>query len=121
MFSSSPSSFRVHFDRAGTLWVGTARGGAVRYQNGRFVAVRAIDSPITGVVSFRETPDGVVWINSNGFFATLDRQHLTVARAVRFEKLGFEHLLLEDRDGAQWFRMQKGVRPGFTCTLASIL
>src|SRR5258708_15123827 len=36
----------LHFDRAGTLWVGTEHGGAARYQKGIFVAVSEADGAV---------------------------------------------------------------------------
>jgi signal transduction histidine kinase/ligand-binding sensor domain-containing protein len=98
----------LHFDRTGRLWVGTERGAA-RYENGRFVRLPPAAGVLATVASFAEGHDGVLWVNSNGRFVTLDQERRVSAPTRELTAGGLLGALLEDRDSVRWFVKRDGV------------
>lgn len=98
----------LHFDRSGRLWVGTQRGGAARYEQGRFVRVRDSNGvPFDAVLSFTEDLDGTLWVNSSGYYVRLSHRGPGERSGVPDREL--QHMLLDDGEGARWFRTADGV------------
>ncbi|HKC25069.1 MAG TPA: two-component regulator propeller domain-containing protein, partial [Thermoanaerobaculia bacterium] len=61
------SVFALHEDRAGSLWIGTPGGGAVRYRDGVFRRYGKEDGlPDTYVFAFCEDLAGELWAGTNG-------------------------------------------------------
>jgi signal transduction histidine kinase/ligand-binding sensor domain-containing protein len=57
-------------DRRGTLWMGTADGGVIRYRDGRFSALTTQDGlPSNYIERIDEDEGGVVWIFTEGGLA----------------------------------------------------
>lgn len=95
----------LRFDRAGRMWVGTARRGAARYENGRFTYVRQVNGlPIEKVASFVEDRDGATWINSTGYYVKV-----APGDSANVVSRGADNLLLHDGDDAHWFVVPDGV------------
>jgi ligand-binding sensor domain-containing protein/signal transduction histidine kinase len=98
------------FDHTGDLWIGTERGGAARYRDGRFVTFgRAEGEPFDEVSSLVEDRTGVIWLNSRGRYFTIEHGNVTAARPKPFTDPGYQHMLLQDRDGSRWFLMKDGL------------
>jgi ligand-binding sensor domain-containing protein/signal transduction histidine kinase len=98
----------IHFDRRGQLWAGTERGVA-RFENRRFVGIGPQSGVSAAVVSFTEDRDGVLWINSNGFFATVAPGTSQLNRSPEMARGGLHAMLLQDRDGDRWFARVDGL------------
>ena len=97
----------LHFERTGTLWVGTSYGGAARYDGTRFTTIQELNGvPFSLVHSFVEDRGGTVWVNTR-------RAFLPAVAPVRPFRLppevsgpSFDLFLLEDREGGRWFRLE---------------
>ena len=106
----------LHVDRAGALWVGAQEGGVVRLTGGRVEHFADADGiPLDNVVSFAESPDGTLWINAASRVATLEEGRPSLRRWRESPLDGIETFALEDRAGARWFSLARGmarVTPG---------
>ena len=100
----------LHFDRGGTLWVGTLYGGAARYEGTRFTAIRELNGVRFNVVhSLVEDHDGTVWVNTLGAFLPAASPGQAFERRSEINSRSFDHFLLEDRGGGRWYRLSQGV------------
>lgn len=93
--------------RAGTLWVGTARGGIARLSGDRFDSVITSGPPLGRVQMLGEEHDGTVWANIGDHLYAVAGMPLRV-RPLPAPVAGAIHLLLEDRAGQRWYSTRTG-------------
>lgn len=100
----------LHFDRTGTLWVGTVDRGAARYEGARFTPIHEVNGArFTVVHSFVEDRAGIVWINTLSAFLPTVPPTNAFERPREISSRSFDHFLLQDRGGSRWYRMSQGM------------
>ncbi len=100
----------LHFDRDGTLWVGTLYGGAARYDRGHFTAIRELNGDHFDFVhSLVEDGDGYVWINTLNRFLPTAARGRTLKQPRDSSGRSPDLFLLDDRSGNRWYRLPEGM------------
>ncbi len=104
---------RIHTmyeDRAGTLWIGTFSGGAIRERNGAFTRLTMKDGLASDdAVAIRETRDGSIWIGGDGALTRIRGSQFTRFAAKDGLPQGAINAIAEDAQGTLWIGSEKGL------------
>ncbi len=104
---------RIHMmyeDRAGTLWIGTFSGGALRERGGVFTRLTMKDGLASDdAVSIRETRDGSIWIGGAGAMTRIRGAQFTRFGASDGLPQGAIDAIAEDARGTLWIGSEKGL------------
>ncbi len=102
--------YNLHFDRHGTLWIGTSNGLA-KYENGAFTIFTEADG-LSGnhVRSITQDADGTLWFGSfdNGITRLKDGRFAAIRAANGLHDNG-AFQILEDDFGRFWISSNRGV------------
>jgi diguanylate cyclase (GGDEF)-like protein len=102
--------YAIRQDRQGTLWIGTAGAGLLRWRDGGFEALtREQGLPSNWIMALHEDADGSLWIGTNGEgLARLRNGRLVAIRPADGLWDGLVQVILEDRQGQLWFTGNRG-------------
>ena len=97
-------------DRAGTLWIGTGSGGAVRYQKHKFTALTVKDGlPSDTVHAIAEDTSGNIWIGTSAGLARVRHGRMTVYKSSEGLAGDQIYALAADLDNTVWIGTQGGL------------
>jgi signal transduction histidine kinase/CheY-like chemotaxis protein/ligand-binding sensor domain-containing protein len=91
----------------GSLWIGTANNGLLRYRNGGFEKITAPGLPGSNIHALLLDSRGVLWIGADGGLARLDGGRATAVFTGRWE--ANVHVLLEYPAGTVWVGANNGL------------
>jgi signal transduction histidine kinase/ligand-binding sensor domain-containing protein/CheY-like chemotaxis protein len=101
--------FALQEDRAGSLWMGTPGGGAVRYRDGVFRRFGKEDGlPDTYIFAFCEDLSGSLWAGTNGGVARLKGDRFEAVSGVDVRRVR-AHGLAVGHDGSVWISAEEGL------------
>jgi signal transduction histidine kinase/ligand-binding sensor domain-containing protein len=102
--------YNLHFDRRGTLWIGTS-GGLAKYENGAFTVFTEADG-LSGnyIRSIYENADGALWFGSfdNGITRLKDGKFSAIRMQNGLHDNG-AFQILEDDAGRFWISSNRGI------------
>jgi signal transduction histidine kinase/ligand-binding sensor domain-containing protein/ActR/RegA family two-component response regulator len=91
----------------GSMWIGTANIGLLRYRHGGFEKIRDPGLPSGSIRALLLDSRGVLWVGSDGGLARLDRGRASPVFAGRWE--ANVHVLLEYPAGTVWVGANDGL------------